>query len=97
MIAIPPACAEVVRDSLNFRLTFRFPTRDMSAPDKPKTQTPPEPPAAEAPKRSAVKLPAGVVPKGPRGPQGRKPWETGGGGKPQRDAARRAGKSRKVH
>lgn len=69
----------------------------MSASDKPKTEPPTEPPAAETPKRSAMKLPAGVAPKGPRGPQGRKPWETGGGGKPQRDAARRAGKSRKVH
>lgn len=72
----------------------------MSASDKPKPEVPATPPAADtpdAPKRSAVKLPPGVIPQGSRGPQQRKPWESGHGGKPQRDAARRAGKSRKVH
>lgn len=54
----------------------------------------------EAPaKHSAVKLPAGVVPKSSHGPQSRNPWQTGGGagGRPQTDFARRLGKSRKVH
>ena len=51
-------------------------------------------------RRSAMKLPPGVVPKtgGAGVPGGRGPaWGRGEQGRPQRDAARRAGKSRKVH
>lgn len=70
----------------------------MSASETPKPETPAEPVAPESPKRaSAVKLPPGVGAQRSSGPQPRKPWESGPGGKPQRDAARRAGKSRKVH
>jgi len=51
-------------------------------------------------RRSAMKLPPGVVPKtgGAGVPGGKAPaWGRGEQGRPQRDAARRAGKSRKVH
>ncbi|MGQ0619092.1 MAG: hypothetical protein ACT4QA_04100 [Panacagrimonas sp.] len=50
-------------------------------------------------KRSAMKLPPGVVPRAGQGPLSRNPWQTGGGtgGRPQTDFARRMGKSRKVH
>ena len=63
--------------------------------DAPVSADPP-PPAAPA-KRSAMKLPEGVVPAGSRGPQQRKNWSSEHGGRPQTDFARRAGKSRKVH
>jgi hypothetical protein len=64
-----------------------------------KKKAPPRDPAANPapPKKSAMKLPPGVTPVGPRGPQQAKPWETGHSGRPQKDFARRAGKSRKVH
>jgi hypothetical protein len=63
-----------------------------------KTDPTDEPASAAAP-RSAMKLPPGVVPKSSgAGPMGKGPaWERGQHGRPQRDAARRAGKSRKVH
>lgn len=50
-------------------------------------------------KKSAMKFPpgVGVGAAGPRGPQQGRPWENGTSGRPQRDAARRKGKSRKVH
>lgn len=72
----------------------------MSKPERlaksaPVTEQAPKP---EAPvKSSAMKLPPGVVPAGPRGPQQPKPRGPGQGGRPQTDFARRAGKSRKVH
>ncbi|HKY89986.1 MAG TPA: hypothetical protein VJM11_03065 [Nevskiaceae bacterium] len=63
-----------------------------------KKKPPSAEPAKDAPaKKTAMRLPPGVGPGGPRGPQGRKPWETGTSGRPQKDAARRKGKSRKVH
>lgn len=87
------------RNWLNFALTH-FPKTHMSKSDRPAP-----PPAAEAtpakdevpPKRSAMKLPAGVSASAPRGPQQPKPRGTANGGRPQTDFARRAGKSRKVH
>ncbi|MGQ0529016.1 MAG: hypothetical protein ACT4PG_04195 [Panacagrimonas sp.] len=64
----------------------------------PQTEDGTEASAAAAPvKRSAMKLPEGVVPAGSRGPQQRKNWTSEHGGRPQTDFARRAGKSRKVH
>lgn len=50
-------------------------------------------------RRSAMKLPPGVGPKSSGSPPaGRGPgWDRSQQGRPQRDAARRAGKSRKVH
>ena len=54
-------------------------------------------PTTAAPQRSAMKLPANAGPKGSQGPRQHRPWEGGGGIKPQSDAERRAGKSRKVH
>lgn len=50
-------------------------------------------------RRSAMKLPPGVGPKSSgAGPSGKGPgWDRNQHGRPQRDAARRAGKSRKVH
>ncbi len=48
-------------------------------------------------KRSAMKLPEGVAPKGAAGPRQGPGWDRNASGRPQRDAARRAGKSRKVH
>jgi hypothetical protein len=51
----------------------------------------------ESPKRRAMKLPPGVVPKTAQGSQQRRDWQPGAGGRPQTDFARRAGKSRKVH
>ena len=56
----------------------------------------PEQPKAAA-KRSAMKLPEGVVPKTGAGPRHGPGWDRNASGRPQRDAARRAGKSRKVH
>jgi len=49
------------------------------------------------PKRSAMKLPEGVAPKPAGGPRQGPGWDRSASGRPQRDAARRAGKSRKVH
>lgn len=64
----------------------------------PQTDDTAEASAAATPvKRSAMKLPEGVVPAGSRGPQQRKNWSSEHGGRPQTDFARRAGKSRKVH
>lgn len=54
-------------------------------------------PDAAPAKRSAMKLPPKAGPKGSQGPRQHRPWEGGGGIKPQSDAERRAGKSRKVH
>ena len=66
--------------------------------DKAEAPTSKDAPTAEAPaKRSAMKLPEGVVPAGPRGPQSGRNWASEHGGRPQTDFARRAGKSRKVH
>ena len=63
--------------------------------DAPVSADPPQPTAPA--KRSAMKLPEGVVPSASRGPQQRKNWSSEHGGRPQTDFARRAGKSRKVH
>ena len=64
---------------------------------KPEDADPKADPAPE--KRSAMKLPPGVGPKSSgAGPAGKGPaWDRNQQGRPQRDAARRAGKSRKVH
>jgi hypothetical protein len=65
---------------------------------KDKTKPAADAPAAPKPERkSAMKLPEGVRPKGPGGPPNTPGWDRNAGGRPQRDAARRAGKSRKVH
>ena len=50
-----------------------------------------------AAKRSAVKLPEGVTPRTSSGPRQGPGWDRNASARPQRDAARRAGKSRKVH
>ncbi|MGQ0701296.1 MAG: hypothetical protein ACT4PZ_24000 [Panacagrimonas sp.] len=70
----------------------------MNKPD-PKTD-PPKPEAGAKPKAekpTAMRLPPGVGPAGAKGPQSRKTWGGNDSGRPQKDAARRAGKSRKVH
>lgn len=69
----------------------------MSKPEDPKPDAAPEAPKPEAPRRSAMKLPEGVTPRAPQGPRSRQGWTHSDGSRPQRDAARRAGKSRKVH
>jgi hypothetical protein len=77
----------------------------MNKPRDPKSEpATPEPgaadaPASPAPRRSAMKLPPGVGPKSSANvPAGRGPApDRAQHGRPQRDAARRAGKSRKVH
>jgi hypothetical protein len=71
------------------------------AAPKPDAVTP-ESGAPDAPvpaRRSAMKLPPGVAPKASGAPaSGKGPaWDRAQHGRPQRDAARRAGKSRKVH
>lgn len=72
--------------------------------NKPLTPADPELPAetVQDPKpkpatSSAVRLPPGVAPKVSNGPQARKSWSADNAGRPQKDFARRAGKSRKVH
>lgn len=70
--------------------------------NKPENKTPPPSAPAEEvddkpERRSAMKLPEGVRPRGPGGPPQKGGWDRGAAGRPQRDAARRAGKSRKVH
>lgn len=52
---------------------------------------------AEPGKRTAMKLPPGVSPKGANRPQPHQSWKDAQGGRPQKDFARRAGRSRKVH
>lgn len=67
-----------------------------AAPERPEAATTAGK-TGESPKRSAMKLPPGVVPKTAQGPQQHRGWQAGAGGRPQTDFARRAGKSRKVH
>lgn len=52
---------------------------------------------AQPRKASAMRLPEGVQPARPQGPQSHRRWDSRHGGRPQQDAERRAGKSRKVH
>lgn len=51
----------------------------------------------EQARHSAMKLPEGVRPRVSGGPPRGPGWDRNASGRPQRDAARRAGKSRKVH
>jgi hypothetical protein len=66
---------------------------------EPETGGPSDESTAAPARRSAMKLPPGVGPKSSgSGPAGKGPgWDRNQQGRPQRDAARRAGKSRKVH
>lgn len=59
----------------------------------------PAPPADGEPGKhtTAMKLPPGVSPKGANRPQPHQSWKDTQGGRPQKDFARRAGRSRKVH
>ena len=58
---------------------------------------PATPAEGEPGKRTAMKLPPGVGPKGANRPQPHQSWKDAQGGRPQKDFARRAGRSRKVH
>ncbi|MGQ0501471.1 MAG: hypothetical protein ACT4P0_02505 [Panacagrimonas sp.] len=66
-------------------------------PDSKPASEPTSEPKARPAATSAVRLPPGVTPRVSSGPQGRKGWGTENAGRPQKDFARRAGKSRKVH
>jgi hypothetical protein len=68
-----------------------------SEPKSNSTSVPTSEPKARPAATSAVRLPPGVTPRVSSGPQGRKGWGTENAGRPQKDFARRAGKSRKVH
>lgn len=72
-------------------------SKPTSEPTSNSTSEPTTEPKSRPAATSAVRLPPGVTPRVSSGPQGRKGWGTENAGRPQKDFARRAGKSRKVH
>jgi hypothetical protein len=87
---------DMIRRAVDFTSTAE-PALSMNDADD-KKKPPSAEPAKDAPaKKTAMRLPAGVTPAGSKRPPSRTPWDNGTSGRPQKDAARRKGKSRKVH